>query len=166
VVLVAPRPAVAESLIDLLWKQGFPAADLRRLATGEAIARTLRTDLVGPNGTAEILAMGAIRVEFPREALVEGVRNVAAWRKDGVVSLHTIGLDPKPADFAGVSLPARDLEDLRSCEPGRMPAEAPRVPDRGLARADRLARPGQRRSGESASAREPAGARGWLRQGG
>jgi hypothetical protein len=117
-VLVAPGAAAAQTLIDFLWKQGFPVAELQKLEQGEPVARTLRNEVIGPNGTAEVVAMGAIRVEFPREALVKGLHDVAAWRKDGVVSFGRIGLAPQAADFAGLSLPASDLDGLRTCEPG------------------------------------------------
>lgn len=114
----APRAAAAQTVHEQLWKQGFPVGELKRLEAGEAIARTLRTEMVGPNGTAEVLVVGAARVAFPREALVDGLRHVAAWRKDGVVRLGTIGLVPHAADFANVGLSAGDIEELRGCQPG------------------------------------------------
>jgi hypothetical protein len=108
----------AQPFQEYLWKRGMSLAEIRKVDAGEAVAHPVSSEIVGPNGTAEMVVLGAVRVDAPREALVEAVRSGRALRKAGVSSLGLIGAHPQAADFAALSLPAGDLAELRSCTPG------------------------------------------------
>jgi hypothetical protein len=120
-------PASAEGVLEFLRSRGFTDAELRKLGRGEAIVKSLGGEVVGANGTAEVAVIGAVRVDVPREVFLDALRNVQAFRSDGISQLGMIGPTPNASDFAAFSVSADDLRELRSCKPGDCLVKLPGV---------------------------------------
>jgi hypothetical protein len=110
----ASRPAVK----DFLPKAGFTAAQMASLDKGEAIVRTLKTEMVAANDTAEVAVVGAVRLDVPRQVFIEGVRDVAGFRSSGIVQIGIIHNPPQASDFARLTIPPADVKDLKACKAG------------------------------------------------
>lgn len=101
---------------------GLDATDLRRAQDGMPVARTLN------GGDArEIVAIGAIALPVPRQAVVASLREIMFTTSSVVPQLGRFSATPSVADLDGLTIDASDLEDLRECTPAsckiHLPAE-------------------------------------------
>jgi hypothetical protein len=99
---------------------GLDAPDLRRAADGFAVARTL--DPVDPR---EIVALGAIVLPVPRDAVVRSLKELMFTRSTAVPQLGRFSEAPVAADLQGLTIDASDLEDLRECTRARCKIHLP-----------------------------------------
>ena len=113
------RAASRLSVKEFLSKSGFSAGDLAALEGGEAVAKVLEKEMVGPNDTAEVAVAGAIRVDVPRQVFIDAVKNVKGFRNSGHLQKGIIQNPPQASDFAAVMLPKDDIKDLKKCKPGK-----------------------------------------------
>jgi hypothetical protein len=104
---------------DVAWilrdRAQFPAEQLAAVARGEVIARTE----VSPSDL-EAWAVAAVRISTPKPRAVDYFHQLLSY-EDGEVTLQfgTVSNPPRAADFSRLTLDPDDIDDLRSCRPGR-----------------------------------------------
>jgi hypothetical protein len=98
---------------------GWAPADIAAAVRGDVIARVAETQMVGPNDTAEVAVQGVVRVDVPRQAFIEAIAQADVFRNIRHLETGIIHNPPLAGDFAGVSLPQRDIKSLQECRPGR-----------------------------------------------
>jgi hypothetical protein len=99
---------------------GLDATDLRRAQDGLPVARTL------DGGDArEVVAIGAIALPVPRQAVVASLREIMFTRSSVVPQLGRFGATPSAADLEALTIDPSDLDDLRECTPARCKIHLP-----------------------------------------
>jgi hypothetical protein len=104
---------------DLKFSPG-EFADLQR---GKTVRHTIDTSAPG-----EVAVAGAIRVDAPKAALLEGLRDIVRFKRNAdVLQIGRFSNPPVPADLDPLTVDSNDF-DVRSCRVGncdvRLPAEA------------------------------------------
>lgn len=92
---------------------GLDDDEIRKIEKGEVVATILDTA-----DDEEVAVFGAVWVGESKNLYLEKYKDIEKF--EGAVSLHIrkISTPPEPADFAEMTLPEEDLEDLRECEVG------------------------------------------------
>lgn len=98
-----------------LAKAGFTPAETSLLDKGQVVARAV----LGGNDS-EILVTAAVRIRAPRERVADYYGQMISY-VDGKVTLAfgRFSRPPVPADVGGLAFDPGEVEDLRSCRPGR-----------------------------------------------
>lgn len=106
--LVAQPPDAQAFLREVL---GFGTTELRELAQGRAVVRSLDA----ADGR-EIAIAGAVRVPISPEQYIEQLRDIVAFKRhEAVQQIGVFSTSPRAADAAGLTLNPDHLEDLRHC---------------------------------------------------
>ncbi len=93
---------------------GFSAADLRALDEGSAVVRGLSTPV-----REELANVAAVYVHATPERFLERFRDIVNFeRGPGIPQIGRFSDPPRLDDLAALTLPAPDVEALRSCRPG------------------------------------------------
>ncbi len=105
-----------ESAAQLLGQRfGFTPSQLAAVDAGTPVAVVLPSS-VG----REIAVAGAVFVHAPGARLVSVLQNVEQLESGGgFIRTRKLSTPPRLGDFAGLQLPAADVEALRDCRPGR-----------------------------------------------
>ena len=107
--LAAAQPQ--SSLEFLRTELAFSAGDLRELAPGRAVVRSLDT-----SDPREIAIAGAVRVALSPSQYIAELRDIVAFKKhEAVVQIGTFGRPPRVEDLANLTLDTDHLEDLEDC---------------------------------------------------
>jgi len=86
------------------------SAEYTRLFQGEAVCKVL------PTSTPEEVAIfGAIWIKEPFSVYLAAVKDIERFHKGRNVLTKRISSPPRIEDFAGLTLPAEDVEDLKTC---------------------------------------------------
>jgi hypothetical protein len=93
---------------------GLETPDLRRVADGLAVAKTL--DATDPR---EVVVIGSIALPASREAVVRTLRDILFTQSRVVPQLGRFGATPSAADLQGLSIDESDLVDLQECTADR-----------------------------------------------
>src|SRR5437867_5106973 len=123
VLAAAPFLDLSPELQTLLTRElSFSADDLSDLARGKVVHHSLKTVTVG-----EVAAVGAIRIEAPKEHFIRAYRDITRFKQGpGVLQIGRFSDPPAPADLAALTIEREDA-DLRNCRVGdcdiRRPAE-------------------------------------------
>jgi hypothetical protein len=93
------------------------AADRARLAEGRPVTKLFDADV---DHSKEVAVFGAIWIEAPVARYLDALNDIESWEIGGGF-LMTKRIDDPPTleDFAGLRLPAEDIDDLRACRVGR-----------------------------------------------
>jgi hypothetical protein len=108
------RPTVAE----FMAKEGWTPVEIAAAVRGEVVTRTLQTRMVGPNNTVEVAVLGVVRVDVSAQTFLDAVEHPDTFRRASHLKTGVIQNPPQASDFAGVSLPAADIKQLKECRPG------------------------------------------------
>lgn len=93
---------------------GLTAGEVASLVQGRVVVKTL-----DPGDRREVGLAGVVRIEAPRERMVDGWRDIVAFRKsDVVLEMGTFGEPPRPGDLAALTVDRQDIDDLAQCRPG------------------------------------------------
>ena len=91
------------------------AGDRQRLFNGHPVTKLLKAD-----ATMEVAVFGAVWVNAPMRRYVEALTDIETFeRGGGFRKTRRISDPPRLEDFAGLRLPAEDLEALRTCRVGQ-----------------------------------------------
>jgi hypothetical protein len=90
----------------------LPPDEYKRLLAGEAVTQLLPAD-----ASKEVAIFGAVWIDAPISAYIKAVRNIEQLEK-GASFLVTkkISDPPRLEDFARLTLPREDVEDLKTCK--------------------------------------------------
>ena len=93
---------------------GLSAGDMRALASGVAVVRSLDTPV-----RQEFAHVGAVRIDAPYERFLERFRDIERFeRGPGVPQIGRFGPVPRLEDLTSLSLPPADLKSLAVCRSG------------------------------------------------
>jgi hypothetical protein len=118
-------PRQSSAVRDVLRScAGFDEDDIRKLAEGEPVSKTLPA-----RDRREIAVSGAIRMNIPAAFFVERLRDIESFKRSAlVVQVGRFGGRPSLADLAALRLDPADIADLRGCRVGdcgvKLPAAA------------------------------------------
>jgi len=102
------RSITADSMLRNYAK--FSGADLRRIATGEVVAKPLDA------ADDEVAIGAAVRIRVPAAFYIERFRAIDTFKRDeAVLQVSRFGDQPSPSDMASLQLARRELDDLRAC---------------------------------------------------
>lgn len=116
---IAPVPSpVSRFLADQL---GFSAAQLRPLADGEAVVRSL--DVADRR---EIAVAGAVHIHVPPSFFADLLRDVTRFKRSTeILQIGRFSTPPAIEDLAPLTVDAGDREALARCRPGRCDVQLP-----------------------------------------
>jgi hypothetical protein len=119
VLLVSAGPAAQDSsreVRDYLTRQGIAEADIARLESGEVV--TALRDVT--KGSTEVAVVAAVKIAVPRAQVASYYGQVIAY-VDGQVTLAfgKLGSPPRLEDVKELSFDRGEVDELRSCRPGR-----------------------------------------------
>ena len=117
---LAPAPAQAprdprQEVEGVLRTAKFSAAEIAQFTNGTVIARVEEGQ-----GDSEVLVVAAVKVRAPRDRVLAYYGQMVAY-VDGQVTLGygRFSTPPAPADVNGLAFDADDVNELKSCRPGR-----------------------------------------------
>ena len=88
------------------------AASRARLLAGQPIVKLLDAD-----PTKEVAIFGAVWIDAPIERYLAAVKDIERFESGGAFRVtKKIGSPPRIEDFAQLTIPKEDVEDLRSCK--------------------------------------------------
>lgn len=121
---VAAAPARDLTRQYLITSFDLTAADFRRLAAGQVVARTLPGE-----GARDITTFGVVRVQVTPEFYVSRVSDIIRFKQDdAVLQIGVFGRPPHLDDISELTLDDADIRDLRGCRVGdcdlQLPADA------------------------------------------
>jgi len=104
-------PALPPTLVRHLQNEGFSAADLASIASGNVVARSLpRAD------RDEAGAIGVVRINLSPDAFLARFRDIVRFeRGGGVEAVGRFSMPAVAADLDGYVVPAPDVIDLAGC---------------------------------------------------
>ena len=106
---------------------GLTDAELREMEQGKVIAKVLETD-----NKNEVAVFGAVWIEATIDRFVRWQKDIETFEGgDAVLAIQKITRPPRLADFAKLTFPEDDLDDLRKCRVGNCPVK---VDEAGLER--------------------------------
>lgn len=112
--VVAGAQATPSPVDALLRQKGFSAGDVRELDSGAVLVRSLDTPV-----REELAHVGVVHLEVPSEVFIERFRDIEAFEKGpGIPQIGRFSRPARIGDLAGLTLPAEDIDALRSCRPG------------------------------------------------
>ena len=99
-----------------LARQSFDAADIARLEAGEVVARAIE----GRSADREIFVVAAVKIHVPREHVASYYGQMISY-VDGQVTLAfgRFSSPPAPADVTNLGFDPGEVEQLKSCRPGK-----------------------------------------------
>ncbi|MGD9590238.1 MAG: hypothetical protein AB7Q37_12130 [Pyrinomonadaceae bacterium] len=99
---------------NLTDKAGLTAADLGRLAAGEAVVAAIET-----NDKQEVAVIGVVRVTSKRSLSIEDLRSSLSPRQNSEVGAgEQFSTPPRIEDLSRIRLRDDDIEELLKCEVG------------------------------------------------
>jgi hypothetical protein len=104
-----------EAFRDVLRTQAtLTPADLTTLEQGQLVAKLL------PVGNKrEVAVVGVVRLEAPLELFLRSARgDVGQQNNEAILQIGKFSNSPTLDDLQGLTLEARDIEDLKQCTPG------------------------------------------------
>lgn len=110
-----PGGTLPRSFADYLNRVArMPAADQAKLLQGVPVTRLLDAD-----PSTEVAIFGAVWINAPLERYVAAVKDIERFEKgDNFVVTKKISSPPQLEDFAQLTIPQDDFNDLRSCKAG------------------------------------------------
>lgn len=110
----APLAQSEPAVNTLLSRERFGHADLRALHAGEAVVKSLDTQL-----RQELAVYGVVHVAIPPAAFVDRFADIERFEKGpGIPQIGRFGNPPRLEDLRPLRLPAGDVAALASCRPG------------------------------------------------
>ena len=108
----ARLPAPLESYVTKVVKP--TDAQRKQMLAGQPVTKLLDAD-----PTHEVSIFGIVWVKAPIGRYVAAIRNIEQFEKgENFLVTKKVSSPPRPDDFAKLTLPADDIEDLRSCRVG------------------------------------------------
>ena len=100
---------------DLLRRKlRFSGADLRAVASGAAIVKSLETPV-----RQELAHLGVVYIQAATERYIERFRDIERFeRGPGISQIGLFGVAPRLQDLAALRLPAEDVKAAQRCRPG------------------------------------------------
>jgi hypothetical protein len=110
----APRSSLAPDVLDVLTKQlRFSATEIAELQRGKIVRHGIDTASPG-----EIAVVGAVRVNAPKAAFLDRVRDIARFKRNpGVLQIGRFSATPSVADLSALTVDVDDF-DARECRVG------------------------------------------------
>jgi hypothetical protein len=106
------RQGAAEDLLQR--RMGVSASEIRELRNGDAIVKTLSS-----GARQELAHLGVVAIDMPSERFIARFRDIERFeRGPGIPLIGRFSDPPRIEDLAALSLPADDIEALRTCQPG------------------------------------------------
>jgi hypothetical protein len=94
---------------------GFAPDEIAQAASGNAVGKLLASE-----SPIDIGAMGVIKIPAQADRLVYWLKDISAFRKAAELGVaRRLSEPPNIADFADLTIDAKDLEAVRACQPGR-----------------------------------------------
>ena len=126
------------SSIDTLLRTHFRFTDaqIAEVQRGRAVTLSLPGSI-----DRELVAAGAVHIDAPAERLLEVMRDIQKFESaKGFLKTVRISDPPRGSDFAELTLPEEDVEDLRRCRPGDCEVKLSERAFEQLSKIDRHAR--------------------------
>ena len=97
-----------------LTRNGFTPEELARFDQGESVARAMIP------GSGEVVAIAAVKIQAPRDRVLDYYGQMISY-VDGTTTLAfgRFSTPPAPADVKDLSFDSDEVDDLRSCKPGK-----------------------------------------------
>ncbi len=129
----AAQPSTSEDIRRLLAREfRFTDAQIATARSGQPVVVSMASSV-----DREVAVAGAVRIAAPASRMVAMARDVERLeRGKGFLATHEFSTPPSLADVATLRLPEGDIEDLRSCRPGRCAVKLGRSAFDDLARVD------------------------------
>lgn len=100
---------------------GLTPADFARIDAGEVVARG-----TAAGDARDLATFGIVRVRITPAFYVEGLADIAAFKKDdAVVQIGVFNRPPALSDVQGLTLDEPDIRSLRDCRVGRCDLQLP-----------------------------------------
>ena len=108
-----PLPANLAAILDRHVQ--LDAAAKSRLLAGQPVTKLLDSD-----PSKEVVIFGAVWINAPIERYLSAVKDIENFEKGGSFRVtKKVSSPPRLEDFAKLTIPADDVEDLRSCKVGQ-----------------------------------------------
>jgi len=132
-VAASTQSPVPEEVRRLLSREfTFTDAQIAAARSGQPVVASMASSVA-----REVAVVGAVRIAAPASRMVAMVRDIERLeRGKGFLATHKFSSPPSLADVATLRLPDGDIEDLRSCRPGRCAVKLGRGAFDDLARVD------------------------------
>jgi hypothetical protein len=114
--LAAPaRQAARQDVSDYLARAGLSASDVSRLDTGAVV-----TNASNGQSANEVFVVAAVKIRAPRKRVADYYGQMIAY-VDGAVTLAfgRFGSPPSMADVKDLAFDRKEVDDMKSCRPGR-----------------------------------------------
>lgn len=110
-----PRQNARQDVSTYLTRAGLASSDVSRLDTGAVVTHV--TNGQSPN---ELFVVAAVKIRAPRQRVTDFYGQMIAY-VDGSVTLAfgRFGSPPSIADVKDLAFDRRDVDDMKSCRPGR-----------------------------------------------
>jgi hypothetical protein len=110
-----PRQDARQDVSTYLTRAGLASSDVSRLDTGAVVTHV--TNGQSPN---ELFVVAAVKIRAPRQRVTDFYGQMIAY-VDGSVTLAfgRFGSPPSIADVKDLAFDRRDVDDMKSCRPGR-----------------------------------------------
>lgn len=97
-----------------LSRNGFTTEEIARFDGGESVARAMTA------GSEEVVAIAAVKIRAPRDRVLAYYGQMISY-VDGTTTLAfgRFSTPPVPGDVKDLAFDAREVDDLRSCKPGK-----------------------------------------------
>ena len=107
-------PDASREVHQYLTRNGFTSEELARFDTGESVARAMI------QGSEEIVAIAAVKIHAARDRVVDYYGQMISY-VDGSTTLAfgRFSTPPVPGDVKDLAFDADEIDDLRSCKPGK-----------------------------------------------
>jgi len=130
----AALPGFAQSNPDLesFFRQniGLNEDQIAAIRSGQAV-----TNALPPRTPAEVLLFGAVYIHAAPETYFQFARNFDRLREvPGFLALGVFTDPPQLSDLKGFAFDSNDIQDLKSCEPGKCRIQMPATSIAGLQR--------------------------------
>ena len=111
-----------EPVARLMQSLGFTTDEIRRLAAGRAVARTLPSE-----DGREVAAAGVIRIDLAPGEFARRLADITRFKKsEAVLQIGTFSPHPTLNDVSELTLDQDDLRSLRHCRVGDCDVQLPR----------------------------------------
>ena len=109
------RQAARKDVSDYLTRAGLSSSDVSRLDTGAVI-----TSASNGQSANEVFVVAAVKIRAPRQRVTDYYGQMIAY-VDGAVTLAfgRFGSPPSMADVTNLAFDRNEVDDMRSCRPGR-----------------------------------------------
>ncbi len=108
---VAQRGSALDDPYSFLRSQfGFDAEAVEKATRGDPVAIVLDTPIA-----RELAVFGVVWIEAPVDRYIERYRDIERFEADASLRIKKLSHPPQLADFAGLTVTAEDLRELRDC---------------------------------------------------